>query len=69
MKCILYIYICVHGTRYDIYSYMIHVGLRPVAYRLYLLDLKVRLRWFGADLVKLQYLCHLSWDLNVLYVK
>ena len=31
--------------------------------------LKVRLRWFWADLVKLQYLCHLSWDLNVLYVK
>ena len=30
---------------------------------------KVRLRWFGADLVKLQYLCHLSWDLNVLYIK
>ena len=31
--------------------------------------IKVRLRWFGADLVKLQYLCHLSWDLNVLYIK
>ena len=30
---------------------------------------KVRLRWFRADLVKLQYLCYLSWDLNVLYIK
>ena len=30
---------------------------------------KVRQRWFGSDFVKLQYLCHLSWDLNVLYVK
>ena len=32
-------------------------------------SVKVRLRWFGADLVKLQYLCHLSWDLNMLYIK
>ena len=32
-------------------------------------NIKVRLRWFGADLVKVQYLCHLSWDLNLLYIK
>ena len=31
--------------------------------------LKVRLRWFGAGLVKLKYLCSLSCDLNVLYIK
>ena len=30
---------------------------------------KVRLRWFGAGLVKLKYLCSLSLDLNVLYIK
>ena len=35
----------------------------------YNVSLKVRLRWFGADSVKLQYLCHFSCDLNVLYVK
>ena len=26
----------------------------------------VRLRWFGADLIKLQYLCHFSWDLRTM---
>ena len=31
--------------------------------------LKVRLRWFGADLVEPLDLCHLSGDLQVLYVK
>ena len=31
--------------------------------------IKVRLRWFGTDLAKLLYLCHLSGDVNVLYVK
>ena len=31
--------------------------------------LKVRLRWFGAGLAKLLYLCHLSGDLYVLYIK
>ena len=30
---------------------------------------KVRLRWCGADLAKLLYFCHLSGDLNVLYIK
>ena len=30
---------------------------------------KVRLGWFVAVLAKLLYLCHLSVDLNVLYVK
>ena len=33
------------------------------------LFIKVRLRWFWADLVKAQYLCQLSRDLNVLYIK
>ena len=31
--------------------------------------IKVRLRWFGADLVKQLYLSHLSRELNVLYTK
>ena len=30
---------------------------------------KVRLRGVGADLLKLQYLSHLSRELNVLYIK
>ena len=30
---------------------------------------KVRLRWFGTDLVKLEYLCYLLRDVNVLYIK
>ena len=30
--------------------------------------LKVRLRWFGADLLKRLYLRHFSWDLHVLYI-
>ena len=30
---------------------------------------KVRLRWFGTDLVKQEYLCYLSRDVNVLYIK
>ena len=29
----------------------------------------LKLRWFGAGLAKLSYLCYLSWDLNVPYVK
>ena len=29
----------------------------------------VRLWCFGADLVKLQYLCRFSWDVNVLHIK
>ena len=35
----------------------------------YMFSIKVRLRWFGADLVKPLYLCHFSGDLHVLYVK
>ena len=31
--------------------------------------IKDRLWWFGADLVKMQYLCQFSLDLHVLYVK
>ena len=31
--------------------------------------LKVRLRWFGTGLVKLEYLCHSSRDVNLLYIK
>ena len=30
---------------------------------------KVRLRWFGADLAKLSYLCCLALNSNVLYIK
>ena len=28
----------------------------------------VRLQWFGTYLLKLLYLCNLSWDLNVIYM-
>ena len=34
-----------------------------------ILSVKVRLRWFGTDLVKLLYLCYLPRDLSVLYIK
>ena len=32
-------------------------------------DVQPLIWWFAADLVKLLYLCHLSRDLNVLYLK
>ena len=49
---------------------IVNIGLRCENVSTYsICRIKVRLRWFGADLVKPLYRCNFSGDLHVLYVK